>query len=123
MQPVEDSVGLLANVAVDHKAANVAGLALVASLLAVAGCIVVGRLMLPTGGLNTAHGYALVSVSDSPTLRAAALASVRYLVLHRPTQPRRRHRVRDTPVSIGAVLGLLYLRRCAPSCKGVAAAR
>ena len=103
MQPVEDSVGLLANVAVDHKAANVAGLALVASLLAVAGCIVVGRLMLPTGGLNTAHGYALVSVSDSPTLRAA-LGSVRYLVLHRPTQPRRRHRVRDTPVSIGAVL-------------------
>jgi ABC-2 type transport system permease protein len=104
LQPVEDSVGLLANVAVDHKAANVAGLALVASLLAVAGCIVVGRLMLPTGGLNTAHGYALVSVSDSPTLRAAALASVRYLVLHCPTQPRRRHRVRDTPVSIGAVL-------------------
>src|SRR6478736_4844564 len=36
--------------------------------------------MLPTGGLNTAHGHALVSISDSPTLRAA-LGSVLYLVL------------------------------------------
>ena len=123
MQPVEDSVGLLANVAVDHKAANVAGLALVASLLAVAGCIVVGRLMLPTGGLNTAHGYALVSVSDSPTLRAAgspasAISSSIALLSLGVATASATPRYRSGPCS-----GLLYLRRCAPSCKGVAAAR
>ena len=62
------------------KAANLAGLAFVAGLLAVAGCILAGRLMLPPDGLNPAHGYALVSISYGPTLRAA-VGSVLYLVL------------------------------------------
>jgi hypothetical protein len=76
----------------------VAGLALVAGLLAVTGCLVVGRLMLPTGGLNTAHGYALVSISDSPTLRAA-LGSVLYLVLIALLSLGVATAIRDTTVS------------------------
>ena len=80
-----------------------AGLALVAGLLAVAGCLVVGRLMVSTGGLNTAHEYALVSISDSPTLRAA-LGSVLYLVLSALLSLGVATAIRDTAVSIGAVL-------------------
>lgn len=91
-----------------------AGLALVAGLLAVAGCLVVGRLMLPTGGLNTAHGYALVSISDSPTLRAA-LGSVLYLVLSALLSLGVATAIRDTAVSIGAVLGLLHLPPSSPT--------
>ena len=36
--------------------------------------------MLPTDGLNPAHGYVFVSISYGPTLRAAA-GSVLYLML------------------------------------------
>jgi ABC-2 type transport system permease protein len=90
------------------KASTVAGLTLVAGLLAVAGCFIVGRLMLPTDGLNPAHGYALVSISHSPTRRAAA-GSVIYLVLIALLSLGVATAIRDTAVSIGAVLGLLYL--------------
>jgi ABC-2 type transport system permease protein len=90
------------------KAANVGVLVLIAGLLAVGGCLVVGRLMLPAGGLNPAHGYALVSVGDPATLRAAA-GSVLYLVLVALLSLGVATTIRDTTVSIGAVLGLLYL--------------
>lgn len=90
------------------KAANVAGLTLVAGLLAVAGCLTAGRLMLPGAGLNPTHGYALVSITHGPTLRAAA-GSVLYLVLTALLSLGIATAVRDTAVSIGAVLGLLYL--------------
>jgi ABC-2 type transport system permease protein len=90
------------------KAVNVAGLVLVAGILAVAGCLVVGRLMLPADGLNSAHGYALVSIMDGPTLRAA-VGSVFYLVLIALFSLGVAAAVRDTAVSIGVVLGLLYL--------------
>jgi ABC-2 type transport system permease protein len=90
------------------KAANLAGLALVAGLLAVAGCLLAGRLMLPAAGLNPAHGYPLVSISHGPTLRAA-IGSVLYLVLIALLSLGVATAIRDTAVSIGAVLGLLYL--------------
>jgi ABC-2 type transport system permease protein len=90
------------------KAINVAGLALVAGLFAMGGCLVVGRLMLPTDGLNAAHGYALVSISHGPTLRAAA-GSVVYLMLIALLSLGVATAIRDTAVSIAAVLGLLYL--------------
>ena len=90
------------------KATNVAALALVAGVLAVAGCLFVGRLMLPTDGLNAAHGYALVSIIHGPTLRAA-LGSVLYLVLIALLSLGVATAIRDTAVSIGVVLGLLYL--------------
>jgi ABC-2 type transport system permease protein len=90
------------------KGANVAGLAFVAGLLAVVGCLVVGRLMLPADGLSPAYGYALVSISHGPTLRAA-LGSVIYLVFIALFSLGIATAIRDTAVSIGAVLGLLYL--------------
>jgi ABC-2 type transport system permease protein len=90
------------------KAANLTGLALIAGLVAVAGCLLVGRFMLPADGLNPAHGYSLVSISQGPTLRAA-LGSVIYLMLIALLGLGVATAVRDTAVSIGAVLGLLYL--------------
>ncbi|MDX6308411.1 MAG: hypothetical protein QOI06_1457 [Nocardioidaceae bacterium] len=90
------------------KAANLAGLTLVAGVLGVAGCLVVGRIMLPTDGLNPAHGYQLVSISHGPTLRAAA-GSVAYLILIALLSLGVATAIRDTAVSIGAILGLLYL--------------
>jgi ABC-2 type transport system permease protein len=90
------------------KAVNVAGLTFVAGCLAVAGCLLVGRLLLPGAGLDPAHGYALVSISHSPTLRAA-VGSVVYLVLVALLSLGVATAVRDTAVSIGAVLALLYL--------------
>jgi ABC-2 type transport system permease protein len=90
------------------KAANVAGLTLVAGIVAVAGCLAAGRLMLPGAGLNPAHGYALVALNHGPTLRAA-VGSVLYLVLIALLSLGIATAVRDTAVSIGAILGLLYL--------------
>ncbi len=90
------------------KAATVAGLTFVAGLLAVAGCLVIGRHLLPADGLDPAHRYALVSISQVPTMRAA-IGSVLYLVLIALLSLGIATAIRDTAVSIGAVLGLLYL--------------
>ncbi|MBO2456838.1 ABC transporter permease [Actinomadura violacea] len=90
------------------KAATVAGLTLLAGLLAVAGCLLVGRLMLPGAGLDPAHGYALISIGHGPTLRAAACGGL-YLMLIALLALGVATAVRDTAVSIGAVLALLYL--------------
>lgn len=86
------------------KAANVAGLTLVAGVLAVAGCLLAGRLLLPAAGLDPA----LVSIGHGPTLRAAA-GSVLYLVLIALLALGLATAIRDTAVSIGAVLAVLYL--------------
>jgi ABC-2 type transport system permease protein len=90
------------------KAANLAGLALLAGIVAVAGSLLAGRLMLPAAGLNPAHGYPLVSISRAPTMRAAA-GSVLYLALIAVFSLGVATAIRDTAVSIGVVLGLLYL--------------
>jgi ABC-2 type transport system permease protein len=96
-------LGLLA-----AKAANLAGLNLAAGILAVAGCLIAGRLMLPGAGFDAAHGYALVSITDGATLRAAA-GSVLYVVLIALLALGVATAIRDTAVSVGAVLALLYL--------------
>lgn len=90
------------------KAANIAGLTLIAGIFAVAGCLAAGRLMLPGAGLSPAHGYALVALNHGPTLRAA-FGGVMYLVLIALLALGIATAVRDTAVSIGAVLGLLYV--------------
>ncbi|MFZ0090153.1 MAG: ABC transporter permease [Solirubrobacteraceae bacterium] len=90
------------------KAANVAALTVAAGVLAVAGCLLAGRLLLPAAGLDPAHGYALISISHGSTLRAAA-GSVLYLVLIALLALGVATAIRDTAVSIGAVLALLYL--------------
>jgi ABC-2 type transport system permease protein len=90
------------------KAVNIAGLALVTGVPAVAGCLIAGRLLLPAAGLNPAHGYALVSIAHGPTLRAAC-GSVLYLGLIALLSLGIATIVRDTAVATGIVLGLLYL--------------
>jgi ABC-2 type transport system permease protein len=90
------------------KAVNLAGLTLLAALAAVAGCLIAGRLMLPASGLDPAHGYALVSIAHAATLRAA-VGSVLYLTLIGLLALGVATAIRDTAVSIGAVLALLYL--------------
>jgi ABC-2 type transport system permease protein len=90
------------------KAVNVAGLTLVAGVLGVAGCLLAGRLLLPAAGFDPAHGYPLVSIGHRATLRAAA-GSVLYLVLIALLALGVATAIRDTAVSIGAVLALLYL--------------
>ena len=90
------------------KAANLAGLTVPAGLIAVAGCLLAGRLLLPEAGINPAHGYALISLDDGPTLRAAT-GSVIYLALIALLSLGVAAAIRDTAASIGAMLGLLYL--------------
>jgi ABC-2 type transport system permease protein len=90
------------------KAVNLVGLVLATGAPAVAGCLIAGRLLLPVAGLDPAHGYALVSIAHGPTLRAAC-GSVLYLGLIALLSLGIATVVRDTAVSTGVVLGLLYL--------------
>jgi ABC-2 type transport system permease protein len=94
--------------ALGAKAANVAVVTLTAGVPAVAGCLIAGRLMLPADGLDPAHGYALMSIGNGTTLRAAA-GSVIYLMLIGLLALGVATAVRDTAVSVGVVLALLYL--------------
>ena len=90
------------------KAVNVAGLTGAAGALAVAGCLIAGRLMLPGAGLGPGRGYPLVSLAHPATLRAAT-GSVIYLILIGLLALGFATAIRDTAVSIGAVLAVLYL--------------
>jgi len=90
------------------KAAIVTALVLVAGTVAVLGCMLAGRLILPAGGFTAAHGYAPVSLGDGATLRAA-FGSVLYLALIGLLSLGIGTAVRDSAVAIGLVLGLLYL--------------
>jgi ABC-2 type transport system permease protein len=90
------------------KAAVGTGLAALAGVVAVGGCVLAGRLLLPGAGIGPAHGYRPVSLGDGPTLRAAA-GSVVYLVLVGLLALGLTTAIRDSAVSIGVVLGLLYL--------------
>jgi ABC-2 type transport system permease protein len=90
------------------KAGNLACLTLAAGVLGVAGCLLTGRLLLPAAGLGPAHGYVLISITHSRTLRAG-VGSVLYLALIALLALGVATAIRDTAVSIGAVLALLYL--------------
>jgi ABC-2 type transport system permease protein len=90
------------------KAVVVAGLALAAGAAGVLASVLAGRLLLPGHGFTTAHGYPPLSLADGADLRAAAgtalyLALIGLLALGTATA------VRDSAVSIGVVLGLVYL--------------
>ena len=90
------------------KAVMVVGLALVTGVLAVTGCFFAGSSLLPAAGLDPAHGYALISIGYGPTLRAA-FGTVLYLGLIALLSLGVGTIVRDSAVSTGAMLGLLYL--------------
>jgi ABC-2 type transport system permease protein len=90
------------------KAVTITGLVLAASTVAVLGCMLAGRIILSGHGFTTAHGYPPMSLTDGPTLRAAA-GSVLYLALIALLSLGIATMVRDSAAAIGIVLGLLYL--------------
>ena len=90
------------------KAILLAALVLVAGAVAVLGSVLAGHLILPGHGFTAARGFHPVWLSYGPTLRAAS-GSVLYLGLIALMSLGVAVIVRDSAVSIGVVLGLLYL--------------
>jgi ABC-2 type transport system permease protein len=90
------------------KAVVVAGLALAAGAAGVLASVEAGQLILPGHGFTAVHGYQPMSLADRADLRAAA-GSVLYLALIALLALGVATAVRDSAVSIGLVLGLLYL--------------
>jgi ABC-2 type transport system permease protein len=90
------------------KAILLAALVLVAGAVAVSGSVLAGHLILPGHGFTAARGFHPVGLSYGPALRAAC-GSVLYLGLVALMSLGVAVIVRDSAVSIGAVLGLLYL--------------
>jgi ABC-2 type transport system permease protein len=90
------------------KAGTITGLVLVAGAFAVLGSLIAGAMILPGHGFTAARGFSELSLAHGPTLRAAA-GSVLYLGLIAMLSVGVAALVRDSAVSIGLVLGLLYL--------------
>jgi ABC-2 type transport system permease protein len=90
------------------KGVMVSGLTLAAGVVAVLGSVLAGRLLLPGHGFTPVHGYPPLSLANGPDLRAA-VGSVLYLALIALLALGVATAVRDSAVSIGLVLGLLYL--------------
>jgi ABC-2 type transport system permease protein len=90
------------------KAVMVAGLVLVAGVVAVLGSLLAGHLILPGHGFTTARGFHVVSLSYGPSLRAA-VGSVLYLGLIALLSLGIAAMIRDSAVSIGAALAVLYI--------------
>ena len=90
------------------KAVVVSALTLAAGTAGVLASMLAGALILPGRGFTPPHGYPALSLASGPDLRAAAgfvlyLALIALLALGVATA------VRDSAVSIGLVLALLYL--------------
>jgi ABC-2 type transport system permease protein len=90
------------------KAALVAGLVLAAGAVAVLASVLAARLIMPGHGFTLARGFHLVSLTYGPTLRAAG-GSVLYLALIALLSIGIAAMIRDSAVSIGAVLAVLYV--------------
>ncbi|HMH92247.1 MAG TPA: ABC transporter permease subunit [Streptosporangiaceae bacterium] len=90
------------------KAILLAALVLVAGAVAVSGSVLAGHLILPGHGFTAARGFHPVWLSYGPTLRAAS-GSVLYLALIALLSLGVAVIVRDSAVSIGVVLALLYV--------------
>jgi ABC-2 type transport system permease protein len=90
------------------KVSAVTGLAVVAGAFAVLGSLVAGRLILPGHGFAVARGFADLSLTYGPTLRAA-IGSVLYLALIAVLSMGIAAMVRDSAVAIGLALGVLYV--------------
>jgi ABC-2 type transport system permease protein len=90
------------------KAVVVSALTLAAGGFGVLASMLAGRLILPGRGFTRLHGYPPLSLASGPDLRAAA-GSVLYLALIALLALGVATAVRDSAVSIGLVLALLYL--------------
>jgi ABC-2 type transport system permease protein len=90
------------------KAILLAALVLVAGSVAVFGSVLAGHLILPGHGFTAARGFHPVWLTYGPALRAAC-GSVLYLVLIALMGLGVAAIVRDSAVSVGVVLALLYV--------------
>jgi ABC-2 type transport system permease protein len=90
------------------NAVAVSSLTLAAGAVGVLASMLAGRLVLPGRGFTPLHGYPPLSLTSGPDLRAAA-GSVLYLALIALLALGVATAVRDSAVSIGLVLALLYL--------------
>lgn len=90
------------------KAAVVGTATLITGAVAVLASVLAGKLLLDGHGIDPAHGYETLSLTNGPVLRAAA-GSVLYLALIALLGLGVAAAIRDSAVSIGVVLGLLYL--------------
>ncbi|MGO8958167.1 MAG: ABC transporter permease [Streptosporangiaceae bacterium] len=90
------------------KAVIIGALVLLAGAVAVLGSVLAGALILPGHGFTPAHGFRAVSLGYGPTLRAAA-GSVLYLALVALLGVGVAAVIRDSAVTVGVVLALLYL--------------
>jgi ABC-2 type transport system permease protein len=104
------------------KAVNLGGLTMIVSLMAVTGCLLTGRLLLPADGLDPAHGYALIALDSGATWRAAG-GTVIYLALIALLSLGIAALIRDTAVSIGVVVALLFVPPLLAQIVGGSAAR
>ena len=90
------------------KALVTAAGVLAASVLAVAGSVLAGWLILPGKGLSAANGYVPLSLGNASDLRAAG-GTVLYLTLIALLAFGVTTAVRDSAAGIGVVLGILLL--------------
>jgi len=90
------------------KAIVVSALTLAAGAVGVLASMLAGGLILPGRGFTGPHGYSPLSLASGPDLRAAA-GSVLYLALVALLALGVAAAARDSAVSIGLVLALLYL--------------
>jgi ABC-2 type transport system permease protein len=90
------------------KSAVVGTASLITGALAVLASVLAGQILLDRHGIDPAHGYATLSLADGTALRAAA-GSALYLALIALLSLGIAAAIRDSAVSIGVVLGLLYL--------------
>jgi ABC-2 type transport system permease protein len=90
------------------KTAVVGTATLATGAVAVLASVLAGRLLLDQHGIDPAHGYQALSLANGTVLRAAA-GSALYLALIALLSLGVAAAVRDSAVSIGVVLGLLYL--------------
>ena len=104
------------------KAAVVGTATLVTGAVAVLASVLAGHLLLDRHGIDPAHGYQALSLANGTVLRAAA-GAVLYLALIALLGLGVATAVRDSAVSIGVVLGLLYLFPIVASVVGDAAWR
>ncbi|GIG70103.1 ABC transporter permease subunit [Phytomonospora endophytica] len=90
------------------KAAVLAATVAAAGVLGVLGSLLAGRLILPGNGFSETNGYAPLSLTDGPTLRAAT-GSVLYLVLIALLALGFALIIRDTAGTITTVFALLFV--------------
>ena len=90
------------------KTAVVLGPVLIAATLAVGGSLLLARAVLPANGFTAAHGFPILSLADSTTLRAG-VGTVLYLCLVALLSVGIAQTLRNTGAAIAVTLSLLFL--------------